>query len=446
MPLATKAQVTADFSGTPLSGCSPLVVQFTDNSTGPVTNYLWNFGNGNTSTLQNPAAVYVTPGTYTVTHTVSDGTNSDTHTEVAYVTVFQDPTANFTNASPANGCVPHNVCFTDLSTPGDGAINNWLWDFGDGLTSTAQNPCHTYTAAGSYTVTLVVQDVNGCNNTIVMTNFVNVSNTPTAAFTGGPLSACVPPLTVNFNNTSSGGAAPLAYAWDFGDGNTSNAQNPSHTYTASGSFTVTLIATDQNGCADTLELPAYVNINNITAAFTQNTTNICEGQSVTFTDQTVGANTWNWDFGDGNTSTAQNPTHTYATAGTYTVTLIASNGACPDTLEQVNLIVVDPAPTADFVADSLNNCEVPFLVNFTDLSTGATAWAWDFGDGNTSNAQNPSHTYTAPGVYTVSLTVTGANGCTHTTTFNNYISIVEPEANFVGAPLNGCVPHPVNFT
>ncbi|MEM6272030.1 MAG: PKD domain-containing protein [Bacteroidota bacterium] len=448
LPVIGLAQPTAIFTATPVSGCSPLVVQFTDQSTGPVTSWFWDFGNGNTSTLQNPAAVYVTPGTYTVTLTVSDGPNSDTQVQTNLITVFQDPTANFTNASPTNGCVPHTVCFTDQSTPGDGAINSWIWDFGDGNTSTAQNPCHTYTATGSFTVTLVATDVNGCSNTFTIPNYVNVSTTPTAAFTGTPLSACGPPLTVNFTNNSSGGQAPLNYQWDFGDGNTSTQPNPSNTYTTSGSYTVTLITTDNNGCADTLVQNAYVNISSVTAAFTQNTTNICEGQGVTFTDQSTGATQWNWDFGDGGTSTQQNPTHTYATAGTYTVTLIASNGGqCPDTIVQTNLITVNPAPTANFVADTTTSCEVPFVVNFTDLSTSNPVnWAWDFGDGNTATAQNPTHTYTVPGTYNVTLTVTDANGCTGTVTFNNYIQIVPPVADFIGAPLNGCVPLTVNFT
>jgi gliding motility-associated-like protein len=446
--LWAQAQVTANFSGTPLSGCTPLVVQFTDLSTGPVTSWFWNFGNGNTSTLQNPAAVYVTPGTYTVTLTVSDGVGNNTLTQTNLITVFQDPTANFTNATPRSGCAPLTVCFSDLSTPGDGAINQWLWDFGDGNTATGQNPCHTYSAPGTYTVSLVATDVNGCNSSLVQTNYVSVSNPPIAAFIGSPLSACVPPLTVNFTNNSSGGAAPLSAQWDFGDGASSTLTNPSHTYTATGSYTVTLITTDVNGCADTATLVNYVNIDNPVANFTPSTTSICEGQSVTFTNTSAPpGGTYTWNFGDGGTSTATNPSHTYATAGTYTVTLIASNGTCADTLVQTALITVDPAPVANLVGTPTNGCAVPHTVNFTDLSTGnPTTWLWNFGDGNTSNQQNPSHTYTAPGTYTVTLTVTSANGCTDVVTFTNYIQVVPPVANFVATPLLGCVPLNVAFT
>jgi len=445
--LGLNAQVTAMFSGTPVSGCSPLVVQFTDASTGPVTTWNWDFGNGNTSTLQNPAAVYVTPGTYTVSLTVSDGVGSDTQTQTNLVTVFQNPLSNFTSTNP-NGCAPLTVCFTDNSTPGDGTINQWLWDFGDGNNSTQQNPCHTFAAPGSYTVTLVVTDDNGCSNTNLVTNYVNVSSTPTASFGGGPFGACGPPLTVTFNNTSSGGASPLTYQWDFGDGNSSTDTDPTHTYTANGSYTITLIATDPNGCADTTIVPAYVNINDVVADFTVDTTRTCEGQPVNFTDLSTGPpSMWMWDFGDGNTSTAQNPSHAYAAAGTYTVSLIVGNGTCMDTSIQTAFIIVDPAPTAAFTSDTTNSCAAPLTVNFQDLSTGgAVAWDWDFGDGNTSNQQNPTHTYTAPGSYDVTLTVTSGSGCTNTLTINNYINIVEPVADFIGNPRDGCVPLLVNFT
>ncbi len=447
-PIFAQGQVTANFSGSPLAGCSPLVVQFTDASTGPVTTWAWNFGNGNTSNLQSPAAVYVTPGTYTVTLTVSGGGFSDAEVRTAYITVFQNPTAALTNTSPRAGCAPLTVCFGDVSTPGSGAINGWLWDFGDGNTSTLAAPCHTYAAAGNYTVSLVVTDVNGCNNTVVRPNFVSVSTPPVASFNGSPLAACTPPLNVTFTNNSTGGAAPLSYQWDFGDGGSSTLANPTHTYNATGAFTITLIVTDVNGCTDTLVRTSYVNIGSVVAAFTPSTTTICEGQSVTFTDNSTGnPNTWNWTFGDGGTSTAQNPTHTYATAGTYTVSLTASNGACTDVITQNALIVVDPAPVANLSGTPTSGCSAPMPVAFTDLSTGSpTTWLWNFGDGNTSTAQNPNHTYTAPGTYTVTLTVTNANGCTDVVTFNNYIQIIPPVANFVGVPIMGCIPLNVAFT
>ncbi len=156
------AQVGADFSGTPTSGCGPLVVQFNDLSTGLVSSWLWDFGNGDTSTLQNPSTVFA-PGTYTVTLTVSDGSNMDTETRSDYITVFVGPTASF-SATP----VGFTVNFTNTSTPGDAMLSSRNWDFGDGNTSTATNPTHTYAASGTYAVSLLVFDTNGCGDTLVM--------------------------------------------------------------------------------------------------------------------------------------------------------------------------------------------------------------------------------------------------------------------------------------
>lgn len=444
-----QAQVTSDFSASPVSGCSPLVVNFTDLSTGPVTSWTWNFGNGNTSTLQNPSAVYVNPGQYTVTLTVSDGSNNDTRTYTNLITVFQNPTSFFSATSPVNGCAPLSVSFGDLSTPGDGTINQWLWDFGDGNTDTVQNPTHIYATAGTFTVTLVVTDDNGCSNTFVITNYVNVSNSPVAAFTGGPLNACDPPLTVNFTNNTTGGAAPVTFQWDFGDGNTSTATSPSHTYTTYGNFTVTLIATDNNGCADTLTRTTYVNIETVTADFSLPDDTTCVGQNVAINNlSSPSANSFQWDFGDGNTSTSANPTHSWAAPGSYTITLIANSPAgCADTLVRPAAIFVNPSPIANFGADTTTACVAPLTVNFTDSSTGSpVTWTWDFGDGNTSALQNPTHTYTAPATFTISLTVMSADSCFDTFTRTNYIQIIPPVADFVGLPITGCVPLTVNFT
>ena len=443
------AQVTAEFSGTPLSGCSPLVVSYTDLSTGPVTTWFWDFGNGNTSTLQNPAAVYFTPGTYTISLTVTDGgALSDSETKTAYVTVFENPTADFAAAGSTSGCAPHTVTFNDLSIPGDAAITGFLWDFGDGSFSTDASPTHTYATPGDYSITLVVTDANTCTNTLLITDYISVTNAVDVTFSGSPLAACTPPLDVNFTSTVTGGTAPFTYAWDFGDGNTATTANPSNTYTALGAYDVMLTVTDPSGCSDTETLTNYVNINDIVADFSAAPLGGCENQPVTFTDLTTGgADTWAWDFGDGGTSALQNPSYTYTASGTYTVSLTSSNSSgCSDNVFYVDLITISPEPTADFTGAPLSSCDVPLTVNFTDASIGATSWDWDFGDGNTSTLQNPSNTYTAPGVYTVSLTVMNADGCANTFTETNYVSIVEPVADFTGFPLDGCAPLSVDFT
>ncbi|MDD4483801.1 MAG: PKD domain-containing protein [Methanoregula sp.] len=146
----TAAPPVTAFTATPTSGLAPLIVQFTDTSAGSPTSWAWTFGDGNTSTAQNPQHTYAAPGLYTVTLNATNEYGSDTETKTDYITVYSPITAQFT-ANITGGTAPVAVQFTDLST---GGPTSWLWTFGDGNTSTAQNPQHTYITAGAHTVTL----------------------------------------------------------------------------------------------------------------------------------------------------------------------------------------------------------------------------------------------------------------------------------------------------
>ena len=234
---------TADFVGSPTSGTAPLTVNFTDQSTGSIDSWSWDFGDGGSSTAQNPSHTYSAAGTYTVSLTVTGPGGSDTNTKTDYITVNAciAPTAAF-SGSPTSGDAPLTVSFTDEST---GSPTSWSWDFGDGGTSTAQNPSHTYSAAGTYTVTLTATNSCGSDDA-VRTDYITVNAcvAPTAAFSGSPTSGNAP-LTVSFTDESTG--SPTSWSWDFGDGGTSTAQNPSHTYSAAGTYTVTLTATNSCG-------------------------------------------------------------------------------------------------------------------------------------------------------------------------------------------------------
>ena len=222
-------QVTANFSATPTSGCSPQFVSFTDLSTGNPTQWRWDLGNGTISFLKNPSTTYLTPGQYSITLVIHDANgNSDSITKTQYINIFAIPVANF-SATPLSGCIPLTVQFTDLSIASGSSITAWLWDFGDGNTGSTQNPSHTYTSAGNYNVTLRVTTASGCLKTLTKNNYIQVSNAVTASFTNTLPAGCSLPVTINFTNTSTGSGI-LSYAWNFGDGGTSNAQNPSHVY------------------------------------------------------------------------------------------------------------------------------------------------------------------------------------------------------------------------
>jgi len=429
----------ASFTASKTAGCSPVVVQFTDQSTGSPTSWHWDLGNGGTSTLQNPAATYITPGTYTVilTATNNNGSSKDTN----YITVYTSPAVNFT-ADTTTACGNKTVTFTNQTIPGAGGAVSYFWDFGDGDSSTAVNPTHTYTYPGSFAVSLVVINSSGCTSTVTKNNYIKVIAKPVSAFTANNTSGCTPPFQVTFTNSSSNGTS---YQWSFGDGNSSTATNPTHTYTSAGTYNVRLITTGANGCKDTLTKNAYIVIGQVTANFTTSSP-VCAGQSVTFTNTTTpGAGiSRSWNFGNGGTSTALNPTYTYATAGTYTVTLIeqyANN--CSDTIQKS--VTVNAKPTANFTSTDTIACAVPFSADFTNASTGATSYAWTFGSGS-STATNPTHIYNAVGIYSVTLVATASNGCKDTFRRNNYIKIRVPVVTLTANTDSTCANTPVQFS
>lgn len=429
----------ASFTASKTSGCSPVVVQFTDQSTGSPTSWLWDLGNGGSSTLQNPSATYITPGTYTIilTATNANGSTNDT----SYITVYAAPTVAFT-ADSSTACGSKTVTFTNLTTPGAGGAVSYFWDFGDGDSSTAVNPTHTYTYPGNFAVSLVVVNSNGCTGTLTKSNYITVIGKPTTAFTANNTSGCNAPFQVTFTNSSTNA---VSYQWSFGDGNSSTATNPTHTYTAPGTYNVRLISTGANGCKDTLTKNAYIVIGQVNANFATSSP-VCAGQTITFTNTTTpgpgGSRLWN--FGNGGTSTALNPVYTYSTTGTYTVTLIeqyANN--CNDTVQKT--VTVNAKPSAGFVSADTVGCAVPFSASFTNTSTGASSYAWSFGTG-TSTATNPTHIYNALGIYAVTLVATSGNGCKDTFRRNNYIKIRVPVATLAASPDSTCANTPVQFT
>ncbi len=233
----------AGFSASPTNGCLPLMVNFTDMSGGLVTNWQWSFGDGGVDFVPNPSYVYNMPGTYTVSLTVSGPGGSDTMTVTNLITVDPPSTSDF-SASVTSGYAPLTTTFVDAST---GSPAAWHWDFGDGFTSTAQFPSHTYNAPGFYTVILTTS--NGCGgDTMTKTDYIEVCDVVTAAFTADN-TVGADTLTVSF--TEQCGGLPYGFSWDFGDGGSSNVPNPVHFYAAPGRYTVRLIAS--NGCeADTM--------------------------------------------------------------------------------------------------------------------------------------------------------------------------------------------------
>ena len=440
LTLVVKGQLpSASFTASPTAGCSPLLVNFTDQSTGGPTSWIWDFGNGNTSTLQNPTAVYITPGAYTVKLTVTNASGSNTLTRLQYISVYETPTVDFSGV-PVNGCFPLRVQFTDLSMPGNGNTNtSWLWDFGNGTQSTLQNPFIIYTTAGNFSVTLKVTNDKGCYRVLSKPNYISVTTGVQAAFTNTQPTVCRPPSDISFTNTSTGPGV-LSYSWDFGDGGTSTLQNPSHSFLTAGSFTVALATSSNSGCVDTIRKSVTI-ISNTTAINAPDS--ICINSLINFQNASTPApvNSF-WDFGDATTSTAINPVKSYATPGLYDVKLINTYTNCQDSAFKTIRILA--RPVADFTAPATAKCQPPLTVNFQDLSAGAINWQWDFGDGGTSAQQNPVHTYTSYGNFNVTLIVTNTSGCTDTIIKPQFIKVNRAQISIPALPARGCIPYTLN--
>jgi PKD repeat protein len=250
---APVAPIAAFTNATPRFGPAPLTVSFTDQSTGSITSHSWNFGDGVTSTAPSPSHQYTAVGTYYVNLTVTGPGGSDFENKSNYIEVGEPaPVAGF-SATPTSGPKPLNVQFSDEST---GVINTYTWDFGDGGTSNAQNPSHSYTTIGFYTVNLIVIGPGG-SDLESKTDYITVGDSPpVAAFSGTPTSG-PKPVNVQFTDASTGNIT--TFAWNFGDGGTSNAQNPFHLYTDVGNYTVILTVTGPGGASTKTE-PNYIRI------------------------------------------------------------------------------------------------------------------------------------------------------------------------------------------
>jgi len=310
------------------------------------------------------------------------------------------------------------VSFTDQSVDADGTISSWSWSFGDGTTSTAQHPVHTYTVGGMFTVLLTVTDNEGGADVETQTiTLASPGNQPPVA----DFLAVVSDLSVTLTDLSSDSdGSVVSWSWTFGDGGSSSAQSPVHTYASAGDYPVTLTVTDNEGAmgsmTQTVSVAPAANLPPV-ADFSAAVT----GLSVAFTDLSTDPDgsviSWYWRFGDGGVSFDRSPVHVYATAGTYTVTLsVADNRAAGDSKTK-SVTVGGPAnepPVAGFSASVTD-----LTATFTDESTddgSIVAWAWDFGDGSSSTAQNPVHTYALAGDYPVTLTVTDELGATDSAT------------------------------
>lgn len=397
----------SDFNTDNVIGCSPLLVNFTNNSQN-ANNFYWNYGDGNIDTLTTltNSHIFINSQSNTISYSVtliSENSYGCIDSSKQSITVYPNVFANF--ICDTAGCSPFTSNFTNQSY---GAIS-YNWYFGDGSTSSSSNPNHTYinnTSSNEYnTVKLIAQSAYGCNDTA--TKQIIIYPVPIADFAVSPTTQVYPNATVNFNNLTSAGS--WSYLWDFGDGNTDAIPTPtSHTYSTYGDYTIKLMAYT-NYCSDTVSHIIHINAPAPEASFASDNAG-CSPLEVYFENKSNYAEEYLWDFGDGNFSSSISPTHTYYDSGTYIVKLIATGPGGQDE-SQTKIITVYEIPKAYFKASPTVVYIPDQAVNFHNLSENAKYYSWDFGDGKTSSEENPSHFYTKEGEYNVYLQVKSEHNC-----------------------------------
>lgn len=426
------------FTNPPI-GCLNAPVAFTNATTGGNTQ-TWNFGDGGSSLTTNPNYSYIAVGTYNV-QLISTSVQGCVDSITQTIDIQDIPTADF-SLTPDTACSPAITTFTDLSS-GQNMI--YSWDFGNGQTSALANPgTQTYLQGQfldtTYTIQLTVSNI--CGST-VHNQTMTAMPMPVAIF-GIPSNTGCSPASINFINNSTG--LPDTYAWDFGDGTTSTSGTGtfSHIFTTGTNdtiYNISLIVANNCG-ADTATSFVHIFPNTVTSFFNASTLAGCGPLTVDFTNFTAGGTTYDWNFGDGNVSVATNPTHTYLTPGTFTVSLIATDGCGTDT--SFATIDVYPSPVISFTATPLTVC-INEPISFTNNSIGLSSTTWNFGDGGTSTLSNPTHSYATSGNYYAYLTGTSnGNGCPSTDSVLINVKI-NPVASFTPSPVSGCASLDVNF-
>lgn len=416
----------AGFSTTDVFGCRAYAVNFT-NTSANATGYQWFVNGSNFSASAAPTLTLPDSGHYGIRLIVSDAFGCQDTAEQLNLIHVVGPYAKIT-APTVTGCAPMTASLLDNSeTSGGATLTNWLWNFGDPNanagnpnTSVAQNPSHIYSAAGNYTVQLKVTDSFGCQDSVTRPNLI-APTFPDPDFTTADASTCAGPgaTGISFQNTSVG--ASLSYQWQFGDGTTATSTNPVHIYTSATlpvtvaqQYSVKLIATDINGCVDSLEKVNMITIEPFSAGFVADDTfSDCPPLNSIFNDSTSVGNiaSYQWTFGDGGTAVITDPTHTYVIPGDYDVSLVVTHpDGCRDTLVQAGFINVD-GPRGTMQASPAIVCPLE-ATTFTVITDRTDSVVVVYGDGtfDTQGGLNVngdtvtfSHAYTTPGIKIISL-------------------------------------------
>jgi gliding motility-associated-like protein len=426
-------------------GCSPLVVYF-DNQTINANKYTWHFRDANNNTLttlsdSNVFNQYDGGGLYmpflTAESSEYDSKQGrvvtcravfpDTANQtVRLVAVSGTPVANFGNT---NACSSFSLNFIDSTTIDSGVIVSYHWDFGDGSTSTQQNPNHNFADTGTYTIQLIATASSGCSDTLE--KIISVAPPPTARFYYK--NSCFGHTTQFTDSSVTNNAYAVRWNWDFGDLGTSVLQNPTNLYAATGAYTVKLKILTNAGCEDSVTKTVTINPLPQVSFVAPNT---CQYLAVPIVNSSAtapgGSLTYRWSFGNGDTSILANPAPKYNNYGSFTIKLIAtSDSSCVDSTS--NSITIHPKPAAQYnyndTALCVNSPSFFSYVNTSNVPTGTATSVWNFGDGNTASTTNADYRFISAGIYKVVLIQTSDFGCKDSFSRNIYV-YPKPTANF----------------
>ena len=439
------AQLSVSITGN-FEGCSPQILVFGCNVTGASgeVSYSWSSGNGDVSVLAEPTFSYLTPGHYNISVTVES--NGQTASDSHEIVIFNGPTASF-NDSTIVGCAPKGYSFRSSATEGDAEITSWIWYFGDGVSAQGRYRAHTYTSPGVYTVSLEVTDANGCRDEY-HSQMLTLSKRPDVSISANDAQWCVAPHEVNFSSqisTDAGLGGPYTTTWDFGDGNESNEDNPSHTYESTGSYNVSITVIDSYGCKSVVRENNMVVIGTLTPTCTV-PEEICLNIPFTFSSDVDDDMTCYWDFGDGTpTQSGGETSHAYSQVGNYSVSFtVDPNGPCRQT-QIFNVNVVDVHASFRTEPEDLFSCTYPFEVRFISTSVGENlTYTYNFDDRLIGFDEISTHSYSQNGRFTPTLTVTSPGGCVSRFT-GSEIVVNQPEAALHSTTAGGCVPATIGF-
>jgi len=397
-----------------VSGCMPIKYQFNDKSESPASlaAWLWAFGDGQTSTLQNPLHEYADFGRYNISLEVADQYGCKNKLVSNQLVQAIEPDARFV-ALDSTLCEGNATTFQCISNSN---IINYLWEFNDGTSSTESKPSRTFINEGSYSVKLSIVDDHDCHTSLSKPDYIKVQSYPTANFTSDALASKCYPFVVQFNNTSTGNNL-ASWKWNFGENNNlSLLKDPFFIYNKPGKHTVDLITYTSFGCSDTISKKDYIDVGGPYATIDVRDS-ICKNTDIIFkTGEAINIYDMKWDFGDGYNSPGDIVVHQYSNSGNiYPILFLRAdqdntcNKAISDTI-----LVLNQIAKFQVTNNQTEGC-MPLAVGFEDNSTNAFTWEWDFNDGSTSSLQNPTHTFAAAGNYNVSLKITHPLGCSDIT-------------------------------